>query len=119
MTSKECEELETQRKRADEAETACAAMRVAWKSTDDYCGHERDCRTTDREEQQTSACECGYRQAHTAMMFATAGAAGRAFLERLRAAEAKSNRLTKFIDDHTHGPTCECGYCIDAREVLK
>jgi hypothetical protein len=31
---------------------------------------------------------------------------------------AKLGRARKFIDDHTHDPTCECGYCIDAHAVL-
>jgi hypothetical protein len=70
------------------AASSAEAMREAWVDVDDYCDHDASCKTTDREEQETGECDCGYRQAHNAMMLAARGTAGRALAARVPLLEA-------------------------------
>lgn len=58
------------REPAPAAPPAVSSIATAWAEIDSYCGHDEGCSTTDREEQDTGTCACGYRQAHTQMMTA-------------------------------------------------
>lgn len=72
----------------DVAQADAAAMRDAWVKVDDYCGHDQSCETVDRDEQVRQGCDCGYRQAHIAMMVACQGTASHAIAARQPLLEA-------------------------------
>lgn len=49
----------------------------------------------------------------------TLTAAQREDVRREMARAQHVDALRRFIDQHTHGSECDCGYCIDARDILR